>query len=99
MLFRSRNLNDASFQPKYFSQDELFPGNAATQQIQQDKDPDFRAIDMTINPFNDATPSYFFKNTGGGHPAKLRRYQELIENQFVKNNMAMYKQSFLSLTV
>ena len=85
-----RNLNDASFQPKYYSQDELFQASPAVQQIQADKDPNFRAIDMTIDPFNDARPSYFYKNVGGGHPAKLRRYQELIEAQFSKNNLAIY---------
>ncbi len=85
-----RNLNDALFQPKYYSYDEIFQPSVATQQILQDKDPNFRVLDVTISPFNDASPSYFYKNVGGGHPAKLRRYQELIDGQMSKNNMAVF---------
>ncbi|SMG46389.1 YfhO family protein [Sphingobacterium psychroaquaticum] len=52
------------------------------QLIRLDKDPSYRVLDLTTNPFSDARASYFHKSLGGYHAAKLMRFQEILEHQF-----------------
>jgi hypothetical protein len=50
--------------------------------ILEDKDPNYKVIDLSQSILSDATTPYFHKSIGGYSAVRLKRFEELVEVQF-----------------
>ena len=62
----------------------------AIDHILQDKSLDYRVLNLSTSTFNENETSFYLKSIGGYHPAKLRRYQELIDAHIEPEMQRLY---------
>ena len=83
-----RFCNDAMF-VNVKERDKAFKIQPWEEQILQDKDY-YRVFNFTGNPFNEARTGYRLHSVGGYSAAKLRRYQDLIDEHLSRMNLNVY---------
>lgn len=83
-----RYLNDSKFVDPVFQQESLQKRTAADDHVLQDKS-HYRVLDLTKDPFNSNETALFHNSIGGYHPAKMSRYQDLIDRCLQKEIPAL----------
>lgn len=88
-----RYLNDSMFVEKTLREapQEKTPTD---EQILRDTTLDYRVCNFTTDTFNENETSYYHKSIGGYHAAKLRRYQEMID-QYIQPEMDSTKAAII----
>ena len=79
-----RYLKTENFQEKQES-DQVIRPRDVDQFIMKDTDPDYRVIDLTAGLKQDTYNPFFHKSIGGYSAARLKRFEELLDNQFSKS--------------
>ena len=85
-----RYLYDEQFVEKQV-QTQGFQPTETDKMILEDESLDYRVLNMASNTFNENNTAYWHKSVGGYHAAKLRRYQEMIEEHISGEMSALFK--------
>jgi hypothetical protein len=83
-----RYLNSKDFVTKKEDKNPFTP-STADMLILKDRDPNFKVLNMSLSPLQDASTSYYHKSLGGYHGAKMRRYQELFDHNIQDEMMSI----------
>ncbi|MBB6111323.1 hypothetical protein SAMN05421821_111133 [Mucilaginibacter lappiensis] len=79
-----RYLKNENFQDK-IEADQAVKPREVDQFIMKDKDPDYRVFDVSASIKYDLFNPFFHKSISGYSAARLKRFDELIDNQFSKS--------------
>ena len=85
-----RYLYDEQFVEKQV-QTQSFRQTETDKLILQDEALDYRVLNLASNTFNENNTAYWHKSVGGYHAAKLRRYQEMIEEHISGEMSGLFK--------
>ena len=85
-----RYLYDEQFVEKQV-QTQSFQQTETDKLILLDEALDYRVLNLASNTFNENNTAYWHKSVGGYHAAKLRRYQEMIEEHISGEMSALFK--------
>ncbi len=86
-----RYLYDDQFVEKQ-QQEVGFQQTETDKLILEDEALDYRVLNLASNTFNENNTAYWHKSVGGYHAAKLRRYQEMIEEHISPEMQAVFQE-------
>ena len=89
-----RYLYDEQFVAKGTEMQPFLQPSETDKKILEDKTLDYRVLNLASNTFNENQTSYWHKSIGGYHAAKLRRYQEMIEEHIQGEMTAFVLKNF-----